>query len=297
MYYYRIYGEKVESDIDFPQLVSDSTDSKPTIRIMRRKTSDEILKQMESSYTVTGEKESWFYNSTLRCVITNSENIYYEPFENINEQYLRTYILGYGLSMLFLQKGRLAFHGSCIRNDDKALIISGVSGAGKSTLTSKFLSSDYEFMADDITVVDCNDKEVSAYPGFPYQKLCRDVVEKKQLDKDDLIYIDEDKDKYLAKWDGTYSTDGAKLTTLVVILVGDKDSKLTIEKANGVEKLQYVLNNLFLKKRILFQDSNPKLIQLCLDVASKIDIIVVSRPYGADSVDEQFRLIEDAIIK
>ena len=61
-------------------------------------------------------------------------------------------------------------------------------------------------MADDITVVDCNDKEVSAYPGFPYQKLCRDVVEKKQLDKDDLIYIDEDKDKYLAKWDGTYST-------------------------------------------------------------------------------------------
>ena len=123
------------------------------------------------------------------------------------------------------------------------------------------------------------------------------MVEKKQLDKDDLIYIDEDKDKYLAKWDGTYSTDGAKLTTLVVILVGDKDSKLTIEKANGVEKLQYVLNNLFLKKRILFQDSNPKLIQLCLDVASKIDIIVVSRPYGADSVDEQFRLIEDAMIK
>lgn len=295
MYYYKIYGQKVESDIDFAQLVVDTSEAEPSIRIMRRNTPEEILEQMKQRYTSAGEKESWFYNSTLRCVIKDGQDIYYEPFDDINEQYLRTYILGYGLSMLFLQRGNLTIHGSCVRKDNQAIIISGMSGAGKSTLTSQFLSAGYEFMADDITLVECNEEYAVAYPGFPYQKLCRDVVEKKKLDTKELIYIDEDKDKFLVKWDGEYHTEGVELTTLVVILVGDENRKLEVKEAQGFEKLQYVVDNLFLKKRILFRENNPQLIKRCLDIASRINILVVTRPYGIDSASQQLELIEELL--
>lgn len=295
MYYYKIYGQKVESDIDFAQLVVDTSEEKPSIRIMRRNAPDDILEQMKQSYTSIGDKESWFYNSTLRCVIRDGQDIYYDPFDDINEQYLRTYILGYGLSMLFLQRGNLTIHGSCVRKDNQAIIISGMSGAGKSTLTSQFLSAGYEFMADDITLVEYNKQYAVAYPGFPYQKLCRDVVEKKKLDTKELIYIDEDKDKFLVKWDGEYHTEGVELTTLVVILVGDENTKLEVKEAQGFEKLQYVVDNLFLKKRILFRENNPQLIKRCLDIASRINILVVTRPYGIDSASQQLELIEELL--
>lgn len=295
MYYYKIYGQKVESDIDFAQLVVDTSEEKPSIRITRRNTPEDIIEQMKQSYTSVGKRESWFYNKTLRCVIRDGQDIYYEPFDDINEQYLRTYILGYGLSMLFLQRGNLTIHGSCVRKDNQAIIISGMSGAGKSTLTSQFLSAGYEFMADDITLVECNEQYAVAYPGFPYQKLCRDVVEKKKLDTKELIYIDEDKDKFLVKWDGEYHTEGVELTTLVVILVGDENTKLEVKEAQGFEKLQYVVDNLFLKKRILFRENNPQLIKLCLDIASRINILVVTRPYGIDSASQQLELIEELL--
>ena len=295
MYYYKIYGQKVESDIDFAQLVVDTSEAEPSIRIMRRNAPEDILEQMKQRYTSAGERESWFYNKTLRCVIRDGQDIYYEPFDDINEQYLRTYILGYGLSMLFLQRGNLTIHGSCVRKDNQAIIISGMSGAGKSTLTSQFLSAGYEFMADDITLVECNDEYAVAYPCFPYQKLCRDVVEKKNLDTKELIYIDENKDKFLVRWDGEYSTDGAEFTTLVVILVGDENTKLEVKEAQGFEKLQYVVDNLFLKKRILFRENNPQLIKLCLDIASRINILVVTRPYGIDSASQQLELIEELL--
>ena len=295
MYYYMIYGQKVESDIDFAQLVVDTSEAEPSIRIMRRNAPEDILEQMKQRYTSAGERESWFYNKTLRCVIRDGQDIYYEPFDDINEQYLRTYILGYGLSMLFLQRGNLTIHGSCVRKDNQAIIISGMSGAGKSTLTSQFLSAGYEFMADDITLVECNEEYAVAYPGFPYQKLCRDVVEKKKLDTKELIYIDEDKDKFLVKWDGEYHTEGVELTTLVVILVGDENTKLEVKEAQGFEKLQYVVDNLFLKKRILFRENNPQLIKRCLDIASRINILVVTRPYGIDSASQQLELIEELL--
>ena len=295
MYYYKIYGQKVESDIDFAQLVVDTSEAEPSIRIMRRNAPEDILEQMKQRYTSAGERESWFYNKTLRCVIRDGQDIYYEPFDDINEQYLRTYILGYGLSMLFLQRGNLTIHGSCVRKDNQAIIISGMSGAGKSTLTSQFLSAGYEFMADDITLVECNEEYAVAYPGFPYQKLCRDVVEKKKLDTKELIYIDEDKDKFLVKWDGEYHTEGVELTTLVVILVGDENTKLEVKEAQGFEKLQYVVDNLFLKKRILFRENNPQVIKRCLDIASRINILVVTRPYGIDSASQQLELIEELL--
>lgn len=292
MYYYKIYGQKVESDIDFAQLVVDTSESEPSIRIIEENIPEDIIEQMKEHYTSIGEKESWFYNSTLRCVIRDGQDIYYEPFEDINEQYLRTYILGYGLAMLFLQRGNLAIHGSCVRKDKQAIIISGVSGAGKSTLTTKFLTSGYDFMADDITVVENNNQNIIAYPGFPYQKLCRDVVEKKELDTDNLIYIDEDKDKFLVKWDGEYHTEGEELITMVVIQVGDKNAKLEAKEAQGLEKLQYVVDNLFLKKSILFRENNPHVVKSCLDIASRVRILVVTRPYGVDSASQQLEIIE-----
>ncbi|MDY3830469.1 MAG: hypothetical protein SOZ65_06065, partial [Erysipelotrichaceae bacterium] len=74
--------------------------------------------------------------------------------------------------------------------------------------------------------------------------------------------------------------------------VGDKNAKLEAKEAQGLEKLQYVVDNLFLKKSILFRENNPHVVKSCLDIASRVRILVVTRPYGVDSASQQLEIIE-----
>lgn len=293
MFQYRIYGLKMDSDIPFRQLVEDTSDSTPDITLRKSEPADELLELSKKYFFDMDPKFCWFHNATLYCWIEDGNRIFYYPRDNANEEDLRTYILGYGLSMLFYQRNMPAIHCSALRKGEHAMLISGKSGSGKSTMASLFLDNGYDLMADDVLVTKVHDNTVYGYPAFPWTKLQRPIAEKRFPDMSELIYIDEDKDKFLVPWKGEFRTDSAVIDSMFIMIVTPPDTETRITEVTGTDKIVLILDNMFPRREILLHKNNPIAVSMAAKLASSLRLYVVSRPDGHDTTDAIYRLIRE----
>lgn len=283
MYKYRLYGQNILSSMEFPQLVPAKEEEQHDILIMEGEIPNEILKEAEVKYYSISEQVSWFQNDTGVFYITEGREIHYVLKDGANLQYAQTYLLGYAISMLLLQQNIMTIHCSAIANEDGAILIAGQSGAGKSTITSIYLEQGYKLLADDIVAIGINDeKKVIAYPAFPYQKLCRDVISREGMTMDALIYIDEEKDKFLVPRKEQFIETPIEVKAMVILGVNE-GTKLVADQVIGMNKLMAIRENLFLKRLRGEWQVKPKLIQTCLEIGSKVPIYAIARPKKDDT--------------
>lgn len=285
MYFYCIYDKKIQSDLYFPQLISAEEDIHDIydITIEAGQIPDELLNKADTKEYEFGEKYSWLSNATCFLIMERGRKIIYHLKRGGNESYLRTYILGWGVSMLALQLGEMAIHCSAVANQKGAVMICGESGSGKSTLTSAFLQNGWDLMADDMTLAEVKeDKRVMIKPAFPYQKLCRDALSQDDLKNDKLIYIDEKKDKYLVPCMDNFRNESVQARA-IFILVLSKENEVRITNLQGIQKFHGVTANLFLRNLLGDMKFSPKIGTKCLEIAASIPIYLLERPYGVDT--------------
>lgn len=287
MYQYRIYGMCLLSDICFPQLQTVSAEEAkllPQITVVEAPFPAQ-LKRDTVHYSHIAKDVSYLSNSYCYLLIEQGNRISYERKGTVSDLLLGGYLLGWGLSMLCHQQGRLAIHGSCVAGPEGALLICGNSGSGKSTITRELLSRDYAFLADDISVLHFHDNTVFSTPAFPYQKLCRDAVERLALPPEELIYIDEKKDKFLVPYKGTFPTAPVPVRGLVFLTVTQADT-LTITELSGVDKFRTCMNTLFLKPILGESLYAPENGVMGLSLASQLPVYLVARPANKDCSKE-----------
>ena len=284
MYQYSLYGQNILSEMEFPQLYMQNSNEKSDILICEGGVPNEILRKAQTQYYEIGESESWFQNSTGVFYVAFGSEIHYMLREDANIQYAQTYILGHGISMLLLQKGIMTIHCSGIAGEQGAYLIAGQSGAGKSTMTTQYLNEGYQLVADDIVAVKRNEEgTVIAYPAFPYQKLCRDVIQRESIDTTDSVYIDEEKDKFLVSRKAQFKNQPEELKAIVLLGIHDGD-ELFVKELIGVDKLIAIRQNLFLKRFEGAWQMKPTTVKRCLEIGSNIPIYMVSRPRKKDTV-------------
>ena len=177
MYFYRAFGLFLRTDIEFQNLVSITGDEcgSDMVRIHAAKMPQSVINTGDGGYKI-GETYSFLHNRTMMMEIKNGSEITYQLKSGGNPEYMKSYILGYGMTMLCLQRKMITLHCSAVEKNGRAVLISGKSGSGKSTLTVRLLSREYGFLADDIAAVIPNEHNALVYPSFPYQKLCRDAA-------------------------------------------------------------------------------------------------------------------------
>ena len=288
MHYYRIFGVILGSEAEFPWLVPAGENAQAVIFIRKKHFSDKERAACTAEYSVLGKDRSSFYNDTLICLIENGTTITYEVLPGASEETASAFSLGYGMAMLFLQRGRLAVHCSGIVKDGKALMISGRSGAGKSSLTNRFLEHGFRLMADDMMMAGIESEKAYAYPAFPYTKLCVDLLERRSIDTESLIQIDEDRNKYLVPYKESFSCEPEPLAALCVIGVMPKGTEVQAHEIDGIEKLKVIIDSLFIDRSTMFYDSNPLVVLLAAQLAAHIRVILIGRPDGVDTTEEQY---------
>ncbi len=193
-YYYKVYGLNIESEIKIPELIILEKENEPNIDVTI------YIDKMPESINIAKEQgilegfrknEMWFYVKGIATYyIKNGKEIVVEPYRNIDDHYIKTYILGSAFGLLLIQRNIVAIHGGTVVIDDKAIICTGDTGAGKSTLTSALRLNGARLVADDVSSIDIKD-EIMVYPAYPQQKLCGDAVRKLGYDTGDFIRIDE----------------------------------------------------------------------------------------------------------
>jgi hypothetical protein len=285
MYKYKIYGLIIDSDTEFKPLIKAGDDVAAEVFIRRGEVKlevdDWLSEHAEGKKYDIGFEYSCFKNKGGYYVIKGGKEIFYQTSEDYTNEMIESWLLGFCLTIALLQKHILAIHCSALSCDSGAFLISGVPGAGKSTLTKALLERGYGFMADDVAGVSA---DAVVYPAFPYQKLCRNEVEKRELDEDDLIYINEDKDKYLVPVGETFSPEPKPLKALVFVVVGGEE--VSVQQLSGLNQLMALRQNLFLHKLTGPWENDKELLELCLKVASSCKVYMISRPAGKDTVSQ-----------
>ena len=286
MYYYKLFGITIQSDLEFPQLVTSEKTTDYDVEIREGVLSEDLERAGNLKKYDFSQEYSWLINTTCQIQVYEGKRMTYALTGRGNPDWLQTYLLGYGMSMLALQRNLLPIHCSAVANEKGAVLIAGESGAGKSTATTAFLKNGYSLMADDMAWAD----GTMVYPAFPYQKLCRDVVEREGYDLDELIYIDEEKDKFLARYRGEFSTEAKPIKGFILLHMTQEES-VTTQELTGFDRFHVYLGNTFLRKLMTKEQKYaPYMGKMGLDMASKVPLLAIGRPVGKDTAEEVVRV-------
>ena len=288
MYQYRIYGMCLLSDIEFLQLqvlTSGEAAKLPRVTVAEAPFPMQF-KRDEDCFSHIAEDVSYLSNSYCYLLIERGNRISYEKKRAVPDTLLRAYLLGWGIAMLCHQRGLPALHGSCVAGPEGAVLLCGNSGSDKSTLTAELLARGFSLMADDVSVLTLEaDGTVSARSAFPYQKLCRDAAEHLNLPREELIYIDEKKDKFLVPYKGPFPLTPVPVRAVVFLTVTPEDT-VSFTELSGVQKFQACMHSLFLKP--LFGEAlyAPENGIIGLTLASRLPVYLIGRPANKDCRNE-----------
>lgn len=297
MSYYYLYGCVVKSDLEFVQLAPARETQNPDIVFERGTVTAELQDKFANKLLYEpGDETTWFGNYVCMLRMDNGKRMVYYPKAENETLLLQTFMLGYGIAMLFMQRGQLAIHCSALHNGKEAILIAGDSGSGKSTLTNFYLAQGWNLMADDMVIAKFDkEKGTMVYPAFPYQKLCRNVAVERGYDLDELIYIDEDKDKFLVPCREAFSVEGKPLKDFLMLRIHD-EMEVEVREINSIDKLHVCINNLFLYEALGADRYSPKIVQKCLELIANVDVHIIARPAGKDTTEEIKKAAFDIIL-
>lgn len=287
MHYYRIYGLYVESQISlFEDDFSNARCSNlPDVHIKISNTLPyEILKKTDAGLSCEYSHNLCWFSYNENFIKVENGNTITVFSSNISEPNMhRPYILGWGMAFLFFQKGHLGFHCSALFGNTKAFLISGESGAGKSTISHALQYSGYKFMCDDIAFPDPARNNL-VHPAYPIQKLCRNIAETIS-DQSLLCYIDEDKDKFAFTNIAQYESTPHSISHMFII-AKKNSADLTYRELQGTDKLQAILDSLFLSPIFKRNTYPASILTNCLKIASSLKVIKIERPIETDTVNK-----------
>lgn len=292
MFYYKIYGLIVKSEIEIPQAYEIEPEEleKIDVDIVYGKMYDFMYEHAEKGYgTWTSKFDcAWFWRSDSgHFMIEGGKRITIDVFEDANILMVQSMILSAGFALVILQRNEVCFHGSCLEYGKKAFAVCGESGAGKSTVTMELLKSNYGFLADDTFRVHSIENKYMAEPTYPQQKVCRDMAEHYGLDLNSMIYIDEERDKFALSRRERF-VDRECLLSVVFILKKDGDAcEVTVNEISGGEYIKSVIDNLYLAdtyKNIV--GIPPEFMMQIFGLSSQVKIYEICRPVRGNSVPE-----------
>lgn len=289
MFNYFIYGLRVSSEIQLYN-IAEAPEGECDVKVYKGSIDDEIKGLIARGITSSMNPERvWFINDSGVFVIRNGSEIIVTPSnDSISDDELGSFVLGWGISFLFAQRGIPAIHSTAIDVAGKAILISGNSGAGKSTTALAMMKRGYKYLADDIAMVDIKN-DMTINPGFPVQKVCRDVAG--EIEESKLKYVNEKKDKFAYFNTEDFCNEPRKLKAIYIISKYD-GNELTMEMPKGLDKWNAIANTLFLLDayRCLSFPAEEK--KRCLEIAGKADVYVIKRPANVDTLDAICDFIE-----
>ena len=100
--------------------------------------------------------------------------------------------------------------------------------------------------------------------------------------------LNENKDKYLVPYEENFSCDSVPIEALCVIGVLASGADVEVMEVFGVSKLKLLIDNLFIERSIMFYENNPLAVSLAARLAEQIRVIVIGRPDGRDTTEEQY---------
>lgn len=297
IYYYKVYGLRIKSEIEIKEFMPISELREVDIEIKHGVMPQRIRDDINKGLYGGGEKNDiWFYGIDAAIYrILDGKTIYFEEVENSDPYLVTIYLSCSCMGFIMYQRDKLALHGGVVVINNKAIVVTGEKGAGKSTLTTSLRLKGYKFLSDDVAAIDLKDLPV-INPGFPYQKLCGDAVDFIGAKREECFsFFSDTQVKYLVSAIDSFVNEDVQLYGMFEVVVGDVD-EVQIEEIKGYEKLTRINENIYRKEFFgLLGGITPTYFKKCVDVAKASRYYKIIRPKNKMTVDKQMALIEEKV--
>jgi len=293
---YKAYGLNIKSEIEFTELIVNYSKEQYDAEICYGIISEDIKDLIDKGCNIRAKKNNVWFNVKGVAIfnIFDGNKIIVEPYENSKLNDIKAFVLGSCVGFLLYQRNIVAIHGGAVEVNNKAIIIVGESGSGKSTLTTALRLNGHGFIADDISTIKIENVPM-VNPGYPGQRLCDDGMTRFGYDKSKYTRVDlANKDKYVVSVRESFIGNPIEMNALYEIAVGDVES-VQIKAMLGKEKINLVLRNIYLLRRVRHLGLDSSYFKQCIELAKKIPMYRITRPKVGFTVNEQIALIDKKI--
>lgn len=297
MYRYYAYGLKIASDTVFEQFVRNDFEGEADLQ-MHHYVEDSVKEILvnDNQVCVRG-KDIFFRNYAGFFEARLGNEIFYEEHEGVNEAVAKEFVMGNVMALLFLERGLNVIHGAAVRYRDKTIIISGNSGAGKSTVTTELIRRGAKLITDDQAVISFENGEPVIIPGYPSQKLCEDAARRNELEIDELVKVDDTKNKYAIPRIDSFYSEISRVDAAFFISRHEEGENLVAGQVTGARKADVITKNLFLKPFFTTtMPIPPKMMMDCITLAGKILVYEISRKSNAQTLDGIIDYIDSTLV-
>ena len=281
-YTYKAFGLIIQSDFEIPEFMpsNEIEDVKITLEKVPKKL-DQVIKKgvkyqaAQNEFLLEVEKIAKYY-------VKNGCEISIETLTgNVNKE-VRLFMLGSAFGALFIQRGLLPIHGSAIKFGNSACIFSGLSGVGKSSIAATLVLKGFQFLADDICVID---KNLNVVPGFPHMKIWKDILDSLKIKADTLTEIRAEIKKYHIPFNLGFYNDSLPLSKIFIINTKNTPG-YEFEELKGLQKFNAVKSNTYRYRFVGGLDKQLDHFQTLNKLLPEVEVYVVSRPQSPIMLDE-----------
>ncbi len=229
------------------------------------------------------------------CQLQISEDeirIFPEP--GIDDQVLRSCILGSAFSVLLQQRGYLVLHASAVILQERAVAFIGCSGAGKSTTASAFLKCGYPVITDDVLAIQLSQGQPEAIPSYPVIKLLPDAVSALGHDRDDLPLLHSTSAKRIQSFDYDTLKPAYPLQKIYLLTKGDHHQ---IEPLAPRDSLLSLINQSRAVKNLIVPSAKKRHFEQCAALAQTLGVSRLQRKPDLAELQAIVRLVEDDLTR
>jgi len=290
---YKAFGLIISSEIECPELIPSA--GSPDVKIVLGKTPNELINPILSGvrFQTKGQEFLLSVDGIAQYYVKNGDSITIDKYSNSNISDVRLFLLGSAIGALIHQRGLLPFHGSSVKINDKAIILSGLSGAGKSTLAAAFKQKGYLLLSDDISVISFSaDGTPIVNPGFPQMKLWNDSIQKLGDNPSSYSKIREEMEKYRLPISSSFWNEPLPLSKIFIISSSNL-GELKVEPIKGIEKFSMLKTHTYRFNFVAGSEMQSKHFKSFEILSKSTDIFRLTRPSGKFIFDDLINLILD----
>ena len=281
---YGVFGLKLRSEIELPELFTEDQEGEPDVTIRFGKVEGEPSIAPEGIRLVIPKVASYW--------ITGGREILIDPLPGTSERNIRLFLLGSALGGILHQRGLLPLHANAIEIDGRAVAFMGHSGAGKSTMAAWFLDRGYRVLADDVCVVTMDGEgRPLAHRGIPRLRLWREAIEVSGRTVEDYELSFDDMDKYNVPTPRPEEIRPVPLDHIYLLRKAESGSA-GIRRLAGVEAVDALVANTYRGGYVPKIGATRQHLAACLELVRQTPVFEATRVWGFDGYDAQAALLE-----
>ena len=286
---YKAFGLNIVSEFEIPELIKSTGISDVEIVLGKVPKQLEQVTKRGVKYQATKDQFLLEVDHIAKFYVQKGKEITVELLKKNPDREVRLFLLGSAFGALFIQRGLLPIHGSAIKFGNSSCIFSGLSGVGKSSIAATLVEKGFQFLADDISVVN---QDLNVVPGFPNMKIWDDVLQKLDIKSGKLSEVRPEIKKYDVRKEQAFYQEQIPVDK-IFILQTKNTTGFEYEELTGLSKFNAIKNNTYRYKFVGGLEKQLDHFQILNKLLPKIKVYRISRAQSPILLNELANFIID----